>query len=67
MEESNGVFKIPCEVNGLRMKFIFDTGASNVCLSLTEAKFMLENDYITSEDILGNSKAQIADGSIVEK
>ena len=66
MEESNGVFKIPCEVNGLRMKFIFDTGASNVCLSLTEAKFMLENDYITSEDILGNSKAQIADGSIVE-
>lgn len=66
MEEDGGVYKVPCEVNGLRMKFIFDTGASNVCLSLAEARFMLENDYITSEDILGNSKSQIADGSIVE-
>ena len=66
MQEDGGVYKIPCEVNGLRMKFIFDTGASNVCLSLTEAKFMYENEYITDDDILGSSKAQIADGSIVE-
>lgn len=66
MQEDGGVFKIPCEVNGLRMKFIFDTGASNVCISLTEANFMLENDYISYDDILGTSKAQIADGSIVE-
>ena len=29
MQEDGGVYKIPCEVNGLRMKFIFDTGASN--------------------------------------
>lgn len=66
MQEEGGVYKIPCEVNGLRMKFIFDTGASNVCLSMTEAKFMYENDYISSDDILGSSKSQIADGSIVE-
>jgi len=66
MQEDGGVYKVPCEVNGLRMKFIFDTGASNVCLSLTEAKFMYENEYITDDDILGSSKAQIADGSIVE-
>ncbi len=66
MEEDGGVYKVPCEVNGLRMKFIFDTGASNVCLSLAEARFMLENDYISKEDILGSSKSQIADGSIVE-
>lgn len=66
MQEENGVYKIPCEVNGLRMKFIFDTGASNVCISLTEVKFMLENDYISSDDILGTSTAKIADGSIVE-
>ena len=37
MQEENGVYKIPCEVNGLRMNFIFDTGASNVCISLREA------------------------------
>lgn len=66
MQEENGVYKIPCEVNGLRMKFIFDTGASNVSISLTEAKFMLENDYISSDDILGTASTQIADGSIVE-
>lgn len=66
MQEENGVYKIPCEVNGLRMKFIFDTGASNVNISLTEAKFMLENDYISSDDILGTATSQIADGSIVE-
>lgn len=66
MQEENGVYKIPCEVNGLRMKFIFDTGASNVSISLTEAKFMLENDYISSDDILGTATSQIADGSIVE-
>lgn len=66
MQEENGVYKIPCEVNGLRMKFIFDTGASNVSISLTEAKFMLENDYISSNDILGTATSQIADGSIVE-
>lgn len=66
MQEDGGVYKIPCEVNGLRMKFIFDTGATNVCISLTEATFMLENDYISKDDILGTSKSQIADGSIVE-
>lgn len=66
MQEDGGVYKVPCEVNGLRMKFIFDTGASNVCISMTEAKFMYENDYISSDDILGSSKSQIADGSIVE-
>lgn len=66
MQEDGGVYKVPCEVNGLRMKFIFDTGASDVCISLTEAAFMLENDYITEDDIIGNSQSKIADGSIVE-
>jgi clan AA aspartic protease (TIGR02281 family) len=66
MQKDGGVYKVPCEVNGLRMKFIFDTGASDVCISLTEAAFMLENDYITEDDIIGNSQSKIADGSIVE-
>ena len=66
MQKENGVYKIPCKVNGLRMKFIFDTGASDVCISLTEATFMYENDYITDDDIIGTSSSQIADGSIVE-
>ena len=43
MERHGNVYYVPGKVNGLSMKFIFDTGASNVCLSLTEALFMLKN------------------------
>ena len=66
MQKDGSIYKIPCTVNGLRMKFVFDTGASNVSLSLTEANFMLENDYITKNDIIGMGKSTIANGSIVE-
>lgn len=51
MQETNGVYEVPCEVNGLRLKFIFDTGASSVSLSLDMAVFMLENDYLNENDI----------------
>ena len=66
MEKAGGIYKIPCEVNGLRMKFYFDTGASLVCISLKEAMFMLENGYLSKTDIIGTGKSSIADGSIVE-
>lgn len=66
MEKSGGIYKIPCEVNGLRMKFYFDTGASLVSISLKEAMFMLENGYLSKTDIIGTGKSSIADGSIVE-
>ena len=65
MQKEGGVYKIPCVVNGLRLKFIFDTGASNVSISLSEANLMLENGYLDKKDIIGTGKAQIADGSIV--
>lgn len=66
MEKKGGVFYIPGKVNGLPLQFIFDTGASNVYISLTEALFMLKNDYISQKDLGGTSYAQVADGSIVE-
>lgn len=66
MENENGVYKVPCVVNGLRLKFVFDTGASNVCISLTEANLMLDNGYLDRKDIIGTGKSQIADGSIIE-
>lgn len=66
MEKSGGIYKIPCEVNGLRMKFYLDTGASLVSISLKEALFMLENGYLSKTDIIGTGKSSIADGSIVE-
>lgn len=66
MEKESGVYIIPCEVNGLKLRFIFDTGASMVCISLTEALFMLKNGYIKSSDIQGSVFSQTATGDITE-
>lgn len=66
MQRENGVYMTPCLVNGLRLRFIFDTGASNVSISLSEAAFMLKNGYLQESDIIGSSRSQIANGDIVE-
>lgn len=64
MQKEGGVFTVPCTVNGLKLKFIFDTGASDVSISLTEALFMLKNGYLKSEDIVGKEYYQDATGKI---
>ena len=66
MEQQGGIYYLHGKVNGLPLKFIFDTGASNVSLSLAEALFMLKNGYLDQNDIKGVSYAQIANGDIVE-
>ena len=66
MEQDAGVYKVPCKVNGLKLKFIFDTGASSVSISSSVADMMLENDYLSKDDIVGNGYSQIADGRIVD-
>lgn len=67
MEREAGVYKIPCKVNGAKMKMIFDTGASSVAISSSIAEYLYENDYITKDDIVGTGKSQVADGRIVDK
>jgi clan AA aspartic protease (TIGR02281 family) len=64
MEKEGGVFTVPCSVNGLKLKFIFDTGASDVSISMTEAMFMLKNGYLNSDDIIGKQKYVDASGKI---
>ncbi len=66
MEKINGVFLMPCKVNGLSLKFIFDTGASDVSISLTEALFMLKNGHLNETDLIGTEYYQIANGDIQE-
>lgn len=66
MENVGGVYMVPAKVNGLPLKFIFDTGASEVSISLTEAIFMAKNGYLEEKDIEGTSFAQLADGSMAE-
>lgn len=66
MEKKNGVYQVPVEINGSQMSFIFDTGASDITISLTEAKFLFKQGTLTNDDILGTQQFQIADGSIAE-
>ena len=66
MEKEGGVYKVPCEVNGLKLKFIFDTGAASVCISETYADMMLDNGYLEESDIKGVSQSTIADGRNID-
>lgn len=65
MEKEGGVYKVPCTVNGVKMKFIFDTGAATVCISQSMAQFLLDGDYLSIDDIVGTGQSQVADGSLV--
>lgn len=66
LKNSAGTFIIPCKVNGLALNFIFDTGASDVSISLTEALFMLKNGFLKETDIIGKQKYSTASGEIIE-
>jgi len=61
-----GTFEIPCDINGLALQMIFDTGASDVSISSVEANFMLKNGYLNEKDIKGKRYYQNANGQISE-
>jgi aspartyl protease family protein len=66
MNDKGGVYEVPVEINGSNMNFIFDTGASAITISATEAMFLYKQGTLQQEDILGTQQYQIADGSISE-
>lgn len=66
-EEQGGVKLIDVKVNGqFTVKMILDSGCSGTLISIAEAKYLYEKGCFTEDDILGLTKSQIADGSIVE-
>lgn len=66
MTKSNGIYMMPCKVNGIKLNFIIDTGASDVSISLTEAMFMLKNGYLSPDDFTGSEYYRMANGSVEE-
>lgn len=64
--EKSGVKYINVTVNGFGFEMIFDTGCSGALISVAEANYLYQKGYLTEEDVLGVTKSQIADGSIVE-
>lgn len=65
-EKRQGVRFVKVKVNGVEMEMLFDTGASGVSISLTEAIYLFKQGKLNPEDIEGYEYSQIADGSIVE-
>ena len=66
MQKERGVYTVPCKVNGLPLRFIFDTGASDVSISLTEAVFMQKNGYLNKADIGEEVWYSIANGDVAK-
>jgi len=64
MQNNNGVYLVPCKINGTEMQFIFDTGASDITMSATEAMFLYKQGKLSQDDFIGTQQYQIADGSI---
>lgn len=66
MEEENGVKYVWVEINGLKLRFIFDTGASDICISTLEASVLYRQGTLRKEDILNVEYFQDATGKISE-
>lgn len=50
--KESGVCKVKCDINGLPLHFVFDTGASDVTISMVEATFMMKNGYLNANDVV---------------
>ena len=66
MELQNGVRYVWIEINGIRLRFIFDTGASSICISPVEASVLYRQGTVRKEDILNVEFFQDATGKISE-
>jgi aspartyl protease family protein len=70
MQKVDGVYQIPIDVDGIRMAFIFDTGASSISISNVEAMFLAKQGLLTKDDIKGpqsfiDANGNISDGTII--
>jgi aspartyl protease family protein len=66
IKKQDGVNLIPIEINGVKMYFIFDTGAGIVSISQTEANFLYKQGTLERKDVLGTASFIDANGDISE-
>ena len=59
MEKEGGVRHVWIEINGIRLRFIFDTGASSICISPAEAEVLFRQGI--GDLVLDNVKATVVD------
>lgn len=66
-KQHGGVRTVQAKINDCaEFPMIFDTGCSGVAISILELGTLVKHGYISEEDVIGMTRAQIADGSIVE-
>ncbi len=66
MRKEGGVYFVPIKINGVPMEFIFDTGASTISISATEALFLYKQGKLKEEDFIGKQNFIDANGVISE-
>jgi len=66
MRQENGIYLVPTKINGVSMEFIFDTGASIISISQTEALFLYKQGRLSKEDFIGQLNFTDANGDISE-
>ncbi len=62
--KDGGVCKVKCSINDLPLYFVFDTGASDVTISLVEANFMFKNGFLSKKDVIGSQSYVDANGDV---
>lgn len=62
MTETIGVYYVPCEIDGLPLQLVFDTGASYVSISRPMTLLLERYGYITKDDYIGTTPITVGDG-----
>ncbi len=66
MTKVGGVYQVPVYIDDVKMFFIFDTGASTISISETEAIFLKKQGLLQPEDIKKGENFSDATGKISE-
>ena len=59
-----GVYYLPLEINGVKIDFILDTGASCISISEKELKKLIYNGVISENDVTGIQEFTDANGDV---
>lgn len=66
LTKQNGVYTVPCSINGIKRSLVFDTGASTVTISMQFAELLYRSGKLSDSEIKGYGKSQTASGHIVD-
>ena len=67
-KKQGGVRTVQVKINDCaEFPMIFDTGCSGMSISVLELAALMKTGYISEDDLVGTTQAQIADGSVVSE